>query len=136
MLRTAIASLPQVFICIDALDEFLPKNLPELLGLLRDIVRESPRTRIFLTGRPHVREAIERYFSKVVAIPISPNEADIRNYLKMRLDKDDEPQAMNDGLRAGIVKVIFDKVSKMYVDVSPLAPCILTNDLVDSSSFR
>ena len=31
MLRIAIALLPKVFICIDALDECLPKNLPELL---------------------------------------------------------------------------------------------------------
>ena len=31
MLKMAIASLPQVFVCIDALDEFLPKCLPELL---------------------------------------------------------------------------------------------------------
>ena len=54
MLRIAIASLPQVFICIDALDECLRKDLPELLESLRDTIRESPKTRIFLTGRPHV----------------------------------------------------------------------------------
>ena len=53
MLRIAIALLPQVFICIDALDECLQKYLPELLKSLRDIVRECPRTRIFLTGRPY-----------------------------------------------------------------------------------
>jgi hypothetical protein len=94
MLRIAIASLPQVFICIDALDECLPKHLPELLESLRDIVRESPRTRIFLTGRPHVKEDIQRYFTKAVVIPISPNTDDIRNYLEMRLDRDDEPEAM------------------------------------------
>jgi len=44
MLRAAIAKLPQVFICIDALDECLPKDLPG--------------TRVFLTGRPHVVEVI------------------------------------------------------------------------------
>ena len=52
MLRITIASIPRVFICVDALDECLPKYLPALLGSLRDIVRESPTTRIFLTGRP------------------------------------------------------------------------------------
>ena len=57
MLRIAIAPLPQVFICVDALDECLPGNLPELLELLRD-VQESPNTRIFLTGKPHTREDI------------------------------------------------------------------------------
>jgi len=115
MLRTAIASLPRVFICIDALDECLPKHLPELLESLRDIVRESPRTRIFLTGRPHVTGAIRRYFTAAVVIPISPNTGDVRNYLEMRLDRDDEPEAMDDDLRADIEKVILDKMSDMYV---------------------
>ena len=32
MLKITIASLPQVFICLDALDECLPKHLPGLLG--------------------------------------------------------------------------------------------------------
>ena len=113
MLRSAIASLPKVFICIDALDECLPKWLPELLESLRDIVRESPSTRIFLTGRPHVREDIHRCFAKAVVIPISPDTDDIRNYVKMRLDRDPEPEAMTDGLRADIERVILEKISDM-----------------------
>jgi len=88
MLRIVISSPPQVFVCIDALDECLPKDLPQLLESLRDIVRESPGTRIILTGRPHVAEAIQKYLTKVVTIPISPKEDDIRNYVVMRLDRD------------------------------------------------
>ena len=38
MFRAAIASLPQVFIYVDTLDECLPKCLPELLESLRGIV--------------------------------------------------------------------------------------------------
>ena len=113
MLKIAIDSLPQVFICIDALDECLPKDLPELLGLLGDIVRESPRTRIFFTGRSHVNEAVRRYFPNAVAISVSPNQDDIRNYLEMRLDRDDEPEAMNNDLRAEIVTTIVEKMSNM-----------------------
>ena len=115
MLRRAIASSGQVFICIDALDEFLPKNLPELLKSLGDIVQESSNTRIFLTGRPHVGGAIQRYFAKTVMIPISPNIDDIRSYLEMKLDWDDEPEAMDNDLRADIVRVIVDKMSDMWV---------------------
>jgi len=134
MLRIAIASLPQVYICIDALDECLPNDLPELLGSLKDIVRESPRTRIFLTGRPHVREAIQRYFIKAVTIPISPKEEDIRNYVVMRLDKDDTPKAMNNHLRGEILRIILEKMADMYVGVSPLyLGFILTDGCVDSS---
>ena len=130
MLRIAIASLPPVFICIDALDEFIPKDLPELFESLRNIVRESPKTRIFLTGRPHVGEYIQGYFPKAVAIPINPNQDDIRNYVVMKLDRDIEREAMSADLRAEIVKVILDKVSNMYVGVSLYQRCILTNDSV------
>ena len=115
MLKSAIASLPRVIICIDALDECLPKCLLELLKSLRDIVRESPTTRIFLTGRPHVREDVQRYFTAVVVMPISPNTNDIRTYIEMRLDGDTEPEAMNNELRADIVRVIMDKTSDMCV---------------------
>ena len=118
MLRISIASLPRVFICIDALDECLPKCLPELLGSLRDIARESPTTRIFLTGRPHVREDIQRYFKQAAVIPISPNTNDIRNYVEMRLDMDSEPEAMTNDLRADIVRAILEKISDMCVGSS------------------
>ena len=113
MLKDAIASPPRVFICIDALDECLPKYLPELLKSLGDIVRETPKTRIFLTGRPHVGDDVQRYFSKVVVMPISPNPDDIRNYVEMRLDKDTEPEAMSNDLRVDIVRVILEKISNM-----------------------
>ena len=113
MLRTAIASLPRVFVCLDALDECLPKYLPELLKSLRDIVRESPRTRVFLAGRPHAGEDVQKYFSKVVVIPISPKQDDIRDYVEMRLDRDADPEAMSNSLRADIVRVIMEKISDM-----------------------
>ena len=140
MLKITMASLPQVFICIDALDECLPKNLPELLESLDEIVRESPTTRIFFTGRPHVTGAIQRYFLGAVVIPISPNRNDIRNYLQMRLAKDDEPEAMNDELRADIVKVILDKMSDMCVGEFDLLTLLMVytyrKQFSDSSLFR
>ena len=127
ILQIAIGSLSQVFICIDALDEFPRKDLPELLESLSNIVRESPRTRMFLTGRPLVKETIQRYFTKAVAILISPNQDEFRNYVEMKLDRDDEPEAMDKYLRADIVKMILDKMSDMWVGVSPInVVCLLT----------
>jgi len=79
MLERAIAAPPQVFVCLDAWDEGLPKCLPQLLGSLRDIIRECPRTRIFLTGRPQVGGEVQRYFAKAVVVPISPSPRDIRD---------------------------------------------------------
>jgi len=140
MLRTVIASLPQVFICVDALDECLPKCLPDLLASLRDIVRGSPSTKIFLAGRPHVRGDIQRYFPKAVVVPISPNPDDIRNYVEMRLGKDPDPEAMNNDLWDEIVRVILEKMSDMCVGpftISTLSTMYTYQRLcVDSSSFR
>ena len=84
-----------------------------------------------------MQDNIQAYFPKAVGITISLNRTDIRNYVVMRLERDDEPEAMNNHLRAGVVgKIILDKVFNMYVDVSPLARCILTASSLDSSSFR
>ena len=113
MLKMVIASLRQVFICLDALDECLPKRFPEVLESLRNILLESPGTRIFLTGRSHVKEDVQRYFSKAVMIPINPSTGDIRNYVEMRLDRDSEPEAMSNNLRVDIVRVILEKISNV-----------------------
>ena len=115
MLRQAVATLPQVFICIDALDECLPKHLLELLRSLKDILEESPRTRIFVTGRPQVKGEMTRYFTTGVAVPISPKTDDIKRYLEKKLEMDTEYDAMSDRLRADILTIIPQRISGMYV---------------------
>ena len=113
ILKTTIASLPEVFICIDGLDECLPKNRRELLESLQDIVRVLPTTRIFLSGRPHVKDEIKGYFTTAIMILIVPTRGDIERYLKMILDKDTTPIAMDNNLRAKIMRVILEKISRM-----------------------
>ena len=41
------------------------------------------------------------------------NKGDVRNYLEMRSDRDDEPKAMDNDLRADIAKVTLDNMSDM-----------------------
>ena len=113
MLKQAGATLPRVFICIDALDECLPKYLLELLGSLKDIIEDLPSARIFVTGRPQVETEISRYFPTSVMVPISPKVHDIRGYLEKKLELDTEPDAMSDDLRADILKTIPEKISEM-----------------------
>ena len=113
IMKNAVTALPRVFICIDALDESTPKHRRELLESLREIVRASANTRIFLTGRPHIGDEIMKCFGKVVRIPISPTRDDIRSYLEMRLESDTDPDVMDDELRADIMRVIPEKVSEM-----------------------
>ena len=113
ILKATIILLPGVFICIDALDECPPKNRPKLLQSLQAIVRASPTTRIFLTGRPHVRAEVRRYFPEAIMIPVIPTIEDIERYLNMRLGEDTSPSAMDDSLRVEIMKVIPRNISGM-----------------------
>ena len=113
VLRKTITSLERIFVCIDALDELIPKYRRELLRSLHEIVQVSPNMRVLLTGRPHIDDEVAEYFSKAVRIPVSPTQGDIRSYLKMRLDVDTTPKAMDDELRADIMRVIPEKISEM-----------------------
>ena len=113
ILKKTITSLQRIFICIDALDESAPKHRQELLESLREVVRMSPNMRIFLTGRPHINNEIARCFCEVVRIPVSPTQEDIESYLEMRLDRDTDPDAMDDELRADIMRIIPAKISEM-----------------------
>ena len=126
MLKRAIATLPQVFICIDALDECLPKNLPELLESLKDVCQESPRTRVFFTGRPHVEAEIVRYFTTMVIVPVSPSTHEIKRYLERKLEMDTMRDEMSDALRADILRIIPERISEMCVVV----PIVLTPDII------
>jgi len=113
MLKTAISLLPPVHICIDALDESTPKSRQELLESLRDIVQESPRTRVLFTGRFHVAEDVKKYFAEAIIVPVSPTEDDIRVYLSVRLERDTEARAMDDDLRRDIMRIIPETISEV-----------------------
>ena len=131
MLRTAIGLLPWVFICINAGDKLLPKCLPELLESLRDNIRESPATGIFLTESPHVREDIQKYFTRAVVLPISPNTDDIRNYPELRSDRDPELEGMSDDSWANIVRAILENISNIYMKLFRI-PALLMIYLTNS----
>ena len=113
MLKQVVAMLPRGFICIDAVDECLPKHLPELLRALEDILQGSPRTRIFVTGRPHVEAEIKRRFTTAVIVPISPSTHDINRFLENKLEMDTEQDAMPDDLRADILRIIPERISEV-----------------------
>src|SRR5205807_3312654 len=55
-----IATKKRTFICIDALDECVPEYRTLVLESLRQILLASPNTRMFITGRSHVRNEVER----------------------------------------------------------------------------
>ena len=116
ILTKSVTSLLRGFICIDALDEFPAKHRPELYHSLQHIIRERPNIRLFMTGRPHIREEVKKYFPEYPNLPaLEPTEEDIRTYLTMRLKKDLELDAMDMELEANMFRIIPDKISGAYV---------------------
>jgi len=113
ILKKTITSLPGLFICIDALDECIPRHRRELLESLREIISVSPNIRVFLTGRPHIEREIMKCFRQAVLILLSPSAGDIKSYLEMRLDRDTDPDAMDGELRADIMRIVPEEVSEM-----------------------
>ena len=113
------SSAEPTFICIDALDECVPGHRAKVLDSLNQILRNSPGTRIFVTGRPHIRPEIERSLAgRVTSLSISPRRGDIITYLHSRLEEDTTPDAMESSLAAEILEKISENISEMYVEVA------------------
>ena len=115
MLQTITSSL-RTFVCIDALDECAAAHRVKLLNSLQQILEKSPCTRIFMIGRPHVRAEVEkRLAGRVISLLVGPNRDDIMEYLRLRLDEDETPEAMDESLEAEILEKIPSTMSEMYV---------------------
>ena len=116
MIVQSVSLLRRGFICIDALDEFPTKHRLQLWDSLQHIVRECPKVRLFVTGRPYIREEVRKYFPGYLdQPPIKPTKNDMRGYLTMRLKQDSEPDAMDTELEANIVVIVSHKISGTYV---------------------
>ena len=113
----ATSSKERTFICIDALDECVPEHRVKLLDSLGQILQKSPGTRIFVTGRPHIRPDITRRLAgRVTSLPISTKRDDIITYLHSRLEEDIIPDAMDSSSEAEIMNKIPEDISEMYVE--------------------
>ena len=109
----ATASKNPTFICIDGIDECLAGYRVQLLDSLNKVLRGSPGTRIFMTGRPQIQAEIERRLSRItIAMRIALRRHDIISYLHSRLDEDTTPEAMDSSLNADILKKIPEDISQ------------------------
>ena len=116
MLQTITSELP-TFICIDALDECTAAHQVKLLDSLKQILDKSPRTRIFIIGRPHIRAGIEERLlaGRMISVFVGHSRGDIIGHIRVRLDEDETPDAMGESLAADIMEKILENMSEMYV---------------------
>ena len=115
------SSRKRAFICIDAVDECPTEHRVKLLDSLSQLLQQSPGTRIFVTGRPHILPEIgRRYAGRVTSISINPKRDDIITYLHSRLAADTTPDAMDSTLEADILEKIPRDISELYVETTTL----------------
>ena len=114
----AIAATKRTFICVDALDECVPKHRKVILESLRQILQWSPNTRIFMTGRPQVRSEVEERLDGAAAFRSIQTEDGVVRYLCDKLKNDTTPGAMSSALKAEIMKTIPEMNSETYVEPS------------------
>jgi len=92
-----ITSSRRTFMCLDALDECAGVERFRLLDSLKEILERSPGTRIFVTGRPHIRAEMESSLAgQVASVSIRSTGGDIMRYLRFRLRHDGTPDAMDE----------------------------------------
>ena len=109
-----ISSLQPTFICLDALDECPPAHRVGLLSSLDRVLRGSAGAHIFLTGRPHIRDEVDKHLAgRATTRSISPTKDDIIIFLRAKLKEDTIPDAMDETLEEEIVKNIPETVSEM-----------------------
>ena len=111
-----ITAMRRTFIWVDALDDCMPEHRIVVLDSLGQILRGSPNTRIFMTGRPQVRSEVERKLDRMVAIiMIRATEDGVLRFLCEKLRMDTIPNMMSDTLEWDIMKSIPGISSETYV---------------------
>ena len=113
----AITTTKPTFICVDALDECVPEHQMVILESLGQIMRESLDTRIFMTGRSHVRSEVERRLGGAADfLLIKPTGEGITGYLREKLRCDTAPEMITSTLEANIMESIAQISSETYVE--------------------
>jgi len=109
-----IHSIDRVYLCVDAVDELLPKNRSEFLRALRQIIRDAPNTRLFLTTRSCIRGELDQFLTvDPYTIKIVADQGDVARYLNHKMDNDRDPNLMSEDLRNDIMRTILGKASEM-----------------------
>src|SRR5205807_339602 len=91
-----IAAKIQVFICVDAIDECAPEHRVVVLESLGQILHGSPNTRLFMTGRPHVRHEVGiKLDGEAAFILLQPTEDGFVTYFREKLKTDTAPDIMS-----------------------------------------
>ena len=113
LLKIRLDQFQRAFICIDATDELEPRVLQQLLKVLKDLVTND--TRLFLTGRGHVKSEIQKHLqvAQSYRATITASQQDIQEFVEQQINDDLNPDVMNEILAKDIANTIVEKSQGM-----------------------
>ena len=118
LLVKTINPIERVYLCVDGIDELQPQDRSEVHRALRQIIRDAPNARVFLTGRPHIRGEVGRHLTDgAYSIHIVADKGDIARFITRKMDDDNarDPDLMTENLKNDIMRTMSEKASEMYV---------------------
>ena len=108
----SFSSTQRTFFCLDAVDECAAPERAKILLSLQEIIKISPTTRLFLTGRPHVSDEVGKHIPEGIApISVAPPKGDIVRFIHTKLAQDTISGEMDERLETEIVKKIPESFS-------------------------
>ena len=117
LLKLRLHQLKCAYICIDAIDELDPDVRWKLLKELKEL--STKNTRLFLTGRNHIESEVRKQFQILEGnqVTISATQQDIEDFAsqKIKEDRDQDPETMDDILAKDILDTVVGESRGMYV---------------------
>jgi len=97
-------------------DEVPREHRPDFLRALRQIIRDTPNVRLFLTGRPYICGELDNYLTKGAnVIQVVADQGDITSYLSQKIEdgRRQDPSLMTEELKNDIMRTMLGKASEM-----------------------
>ncbi|PUU79999.1 hypothetical protein B9Z19DRAFT_1124325 [Tuber borchii] len=91
------------------------------LVIVLEIIHDASNIRLFLTGRPHIREELDKYITAgAYIIHVVADQGDIVRYVSRMMEDDDgrDPGLMPDDLKLNILRTMMEKASEMFLLVA------------------
>jgi len=110
----SFSSTQRTFFCLDGVDECAALDRPRVLLSLGNIIKVSPTTRAFLTGRPHVSGEVEKYLpGATTLVTTNPQKDEVIQYIHTKLSEDITSDEMDKILEDEIVTNLLGNFSEM-----------------------
>lgn len=120
LLKSQLSSFSEVFLVIDALDEYFDGDGTRDI-LLNEIRKLQPPLHLLITSRPNVKD-LAVHFDNISQMEIRASDTDIKRYLESEINKRERLRAVlqaNLSLRDTVVDTIVRKAQGMSVTVHP-----------------